>query len=578
MTDRRFHAWAAAILVFCVALYFWGLGDIPFYTKGEPREAVQMWEEVHSGDWILPLRNGHDLPSKPPLFHWLGGITGLVRGEVDEFSARFPSALLATASVLLVLWLGARKWGISAGVYAAFMLATNFEWMRAATTSRVDMTLTACLIAAFVAFDRISAAREPSARALVVFYLSMGLAALAKGPVGIVLPALVALLYLALRGDWDRLRRMNLVRGGAVAVALAAAWYVAAIGVGGSAFVWKHLFVENVGRFFAAEESGAGHAHGPFYLVGGFFLGFLPWSLFVVPLGVHLYQNRNRLEAQGYLYPLVWFCAVFGFYSLSESKRTVYLLPIYPAAALLIGSWWSGIAERDLSLPSGVARSLRAVSIAMACLLVLVLALLVAVAWDSTPLSWIAPWLHPKDRANLPVLAELLQGRFAIVVAWTMILLPVIALFAWSVRAGRWALVFAAVVAFVASSLAVVNGVFQPELARRRTFKPFVEVVRDVVGPKDRLSFYRAFDYGVVFYSRRHVPIVEEVAPPPADALAYLLLWESEWQSLDPALRDRLQFLYRSEGTGPKGRDPLIFALVKPAAGTPATPTPAPPS
>ena len=74
-----------------------GLGRVPFYTKGEPREAVQVWEEVHGGEWVLPMRNGHDLPSKPPLFHWLAGISSLAFGGVDEFSVRFPSAALATA-------------------------------------------------------------------------------------------------------------------------------------------------------------------------------------------------------------------------------------------------------------------------------------------------------------------------------------------------------------------------------------------------------------------------------------------------------------------------------------------------
>jgi len=149
MSQSKPLGWAAGLLCFSLFLYFWGLGRTPFYTKGEPREAVEVWEEVHNGEWVLPMRNGHDLPSKPPMFHWLAGGSSLLFGQVDEFAVRFPSAVLATLSVLLVFWLGLKKWGTSAGVFAAFMLATNFEWMRAATTARVDMTLTAFLIAAF---------------------------------------------------------------------------------------------------------------------------------------------------------------------------------------------------------------------------------------------------------------------------------------------------------------------------------------------------------------------------------------------------------------------------------------------
>src|SRR5687768_4136531 len=106
MLSERRSVWALALLAFSLFLYVWRLGEIPFYTKGEPREAVQVWEEVHSGEWVLPLRNGRELPSKPPLFHWIGGATALVTGTVDEFAVRFPSALLATLAVLLTFWLG----------------------------------------------------------------------------------------------------------------------------------------------------------------------------------------------------------------------------------------------------------------------------------------------------------------------------------------------------------------------------------------------------------------------------------------------------------------------------------------
>src|SRR6476659_4772669 len=140
------YHWVLAILALLLALYFWQLGSLPFYTKGEPREAVQIWDAIHRSEWILPLRNGVDLPSKPPLFHWLGGLSSLIHREVNELSCRTPSAVLATLSVLAVFWLGSKKWSPAAGAYAAFILATNFEWLRAATTSRVDMTLTAFLI------------------------------------------------------------------------------------------------------------------------------------------------------------------------------------------------------------------------------------------------------------------------------------------------------------------------------------------------------------------------------------------------------------------------------------------------
>jgi 4-amino-4-deoxy-L-arabinose transferase-like glycosyltransferase len=560
--------WAIALLGFSLFLYVWGLGRVPFYTKGEPREAVQVWEQVHHGDWILPVRNGHDLPSKPPLFHWLAGGASLLFGGVTEFSVRFPSAALATLSVLLVFWLGAEKWGTAAGVFAAFMLATNFEWIRAATTARVDMTLTAFLIGAFVALDRVVSSTAPTPLALVGFYLSMALATLGKGPVGFVLPSLVAIVYLAARRDLARLRQFHVAWGVLAVIVIAGSWYALAIARGGVAFVQKQLWVENVGRFLAASRSGAGHVHPFYYMIGGFFTGFAPWSLFVIPLVLHLYENRRRLETLGYLYPLVWFAVVFAFYSLSQGKRTVYLLPVYPPAALLLGAWWRNLATDPGSGSPVLLRMLRLVAVGLAAALVIAVVLLLAVGFSSEPLAWLRPLLHEKDRANLPLLETLIRQRFTGFALFVAALVPMVGIWLLSVRQKNWSLLFAALVAFVASGEAVIAVMFEPALAEQRSFKPFMEAVRVVVEPEDSLSFYRAFDYGAVFYAQRRVPPLDQdfTDPPSPDRHSYVLLWKSTWDQLPPDAKRRLLHLLTSEGTGPKGRDPLVFALLKPSA------------
>jgi len=581
MTPTKPLLWAAVLLGFALFLYVWGLGRVPFYTKGEPREAVQVWEEVHGGEWILPMRNGHVLPSKPPLFHWLAGISSLALGEVDEFSVRLPSAVLATLSVLLVFWLGMKKWGTSAGLFAAFMLATNFEWMRAATAARVDMTLTAFLISALVALDRVVSADMPAPRPLAAFYLSMALATLGKGPVGILLPALVAAIYLALRGDLARLKQMRVVEGGLAAVSLAGVWYVLAVAHGGKAFLYKQLWVENVGRFIAAGATGAGHEHAFYYMIGGFFTGFAPWSFFAIPLGIHLYANRRRLEALGYLYPIVWLAVVFVFYSVSASKRTVYLLPIYPAAALLLGAWWSRIASEPDAVPLPLVRVLRAVAVALALAVVAAILVLLATGLGADPFAVLRPLLHPKDQANLPLLESLLRDRLPGFGLFVAALVPMLVIWFLSLHHRNWSLLFAALVAFVASGEAVVDEFFEPALAEQRSFKPFMESVRGVVDDADTLSFYRAFDYGAVFYARRHIRPLHDGfgAPSEPNARAYVLLWKSIWDELPRERRGQLQHLLTSVGSGPKGRDPLVFALVKPVPDISfATDTPRSPS
>jgi hypothetical protein len=147
-----------------------------------------------------------------------------------------------------------------------------------------------------------------------------------------------------------------------------------------------------------------------------------------------------------------------------------------------------------------------------------------------------------------------------------------------SVRQKNWALLFAALVAFIASGEALVDEVLEPALAEQRSFKPFMETVRGVVDHDDALSFYRAFDYGAVFYARRHIePRQDDFGDPPTgDRRSYVLMWRSDWESLPADRRDRLRHLLTSVGTGPKGRDALVLALVKPSGEPPATAVPGP--
>ena len=107
------------LVVLCFLLFFWKLGDIPFYSRGEPREGLVVSEMSSSGNWILPLVNADYIPFKPPLFHWSGILVAKVLGRVDEFSVRFPSALFATLGVFLTYLAGAIAACLSAWIIVA---------------------------------------------------------------------------------------------------------------------------------------------------------------------------------------------------------------------------------------------------------------------------------------------------------------------------------------------------------------------------------------------------------------------------------------------------------------------------
>src|SRR5262250_1516439 len=142
----------AIILGVCFVVFFYGLGDSAFTDKHEAREALVISAIYDAGNWVLPLRNGSELPFKPPLFHWLSALFTNSVNRVDEVTTRFPSALVGTLGVLLTYITGTILWGRSAGLVSALVLLTSYEWRQTATQARVDMTLTFALLCCFLFF------------------------------------------------------------------------------------------------------------------------------------------------------------------------------------------------------------------------------------------------------------------------------------------------------------------------------------------------------------------------------------------------------------------------------------------
>ena len=568
----RMNSWRFAlfILVLCSLLYLWGLGTVPFYTKGEPREATVVWEIYHSGEWILPLRNGHIIPSKPPLFHWLGALLALGWGDLTELTIRLPSAVLAMIGVLLTYRTGVSLWGTEAGLIAALILATSFEWVRAATTARVDMTLTVCMVMAFLFFQFLYRRGAVSRLESLLFFLLLGLATLAKGPIGALLPGLTVVLFLVLRRDLAFLKQLSLVPGGVLLIVTAGSWYGLALWQGGEEFFRTQIMKENVMRFFASNAVGAGHEHPFYYFIPNLLLGMAPWSFFFPALAVFLYQRRATLHADGLLYPLVWAATVFLFYSAASGKRTVYILPLYPALALLLGVWWQELRRGTIQLPGALSRLLQGGGYVGLCTIILAMGIIVGQLLGHDPLGLIRPWLHPKDQSNLPFFSNVATHHPWAFLLWFGVVGPCALVLLRGVRRQEWGWLFASLVAFTGSTFLLVNSVFQPIVAQARTFKPFMARVTQKTY-ETPLFFYKAFDNGALYYADRHIPQYESTHIPPEQSF-FLLTWEDEWRKIAARGALDLQQVDISEGAGPKGRLRLVLVAAAAGASLPTVP------
>lgn len=334
----------------------------------EPRFALVARQMVEDRAPLVPhlgydalTRQGEPYADKPPIFFWLVSLFSFATGGVNEISARLPSLLAAVAVVLLTWRIGGLLFDDVTGALGAALLATTSQFFVRAAWCSIDMTLTAFTTAA--AFCWLTAARRSGPRVLFLAALGGLFAAagvLSKGPVGVLFPVtFLAFDRLAVRleGRDDGSPAAPRVWPRAVLLALAAflvpvaAWIGAIAAIAGSPYVVEILFKQNVTRYVAAWNNIAPW----YYYFGRLPVGLLPWVL-LLP-GAFLAARGARRERSVAARGLLLACgALFVFFSASTGKRGVYLLPLYPALALLLAAGWRRANEPPESRSTAAAR------------------------------------------------------------------------------------------------------------------------------------------------------------------------------------------------------------------------------
>ena len=332
------------LLVFCSLLFILGVGRWDLWNPDEPRYAQVAREMVDRGDWVLMHVNGNTYEDKPPLFFWLIALSSFLWQGFTSFSARFPSAFLSTLTVLLTFFLGKKLYGSRTGFLSALILATSFEFAYLSTRANIDATLTFFTTASLLFFlqwyqsNKVEEGEKRDNRGLSIygFYIGMAFATLAKGPVGFILPLLVSLAYLLFQKDWKTIKRMRLLTGMVLFFMIVLSWYLPAVLKGGQNFLNETLLHHTLDRFV----KGSSHIRPVYYYLSNFPVDFLPWFLFLPGAIVYGLSKRKGKISKDFLFLLVWFVVIFLFFSFSKGKRAIYLLPLYPAASLLVGRFW----------------------------------------------------------------------------------------------------------------------------------------------------------------------------------------------------------------------------------------------
>jgi 4-amino-4-deoxy-L-arabinose transferase-like glycosyltransferase len=387
--------WRHQAILIAVALFvfFTNLGGAHLFDDDEPRNAACAVEMMERGNLVVPMFNGELREHKPVLLYWFMASAYSVLG-VSEFSARLWSALFAVGTVLCTYHVGRLLLDRQIALWAGLMMSSCPMFTavgRAATPESMLVFFTTLALLLYVVFvlrekrgflpemwpeavDRTDGGLRflPRSRfAWIVLYFIFGVAVLAKGPVGVVIPAATIGLFVILIQYFDRLRNtttaenepktifgrvtwlvgnirvsdftralwaMHPVTGLCVGLAVALPWYIAVGYMTGGDWIMGFLVEHNLGRFMQPMENHRGNS---LYYVVAILAGAFPWSV-ILPLA--MFSAARRLQTgtpqqATYLFIMTWAVFQVAFYSLASTKLPHYILSAYPALALLTSAF-----------------------------------------------------------------------------------------------------------------------------------------------------------------------------------------------------------------------------------------------
>lgn len=332
----------AGVLVY---IAFLGLREV--WYPDEPDIAEVAKAMFLSGDWVSPRRMGVIWVDYPPMIYWIGTVSSHLFGDMSAFSLRFPNALAAIATILMTAGV-TRKWfGETAGFWTGFSLLTFLLFVYEGNSYRPDVMFTLTITAGMCSYAAGAGGTGNSLLRMLAFVF-FGLAMLSKGPLGLLLPGLVLVVWLGIERDWRRI--LELAPLSLIALLVYGAWYLSNAQAMGWGNMFGEFYAQNFERFLTSENRG--HGQPWFYYLRNFWLDFSPWSWLFPPAVWWIYRSEKWRDRNIQL-ALLWFVIFLAFLSLAATKRQLYLLPAFPAVAILLGAWFAEITAASSNGHSG---------------------------------------------------------------------------------------------------------------------------------------------------------------------------------------------------------------------------------
>ncbi len=303
------------------------------WAPDEARYTYVAQEMNNTDNWLVPQRNGKFYSHKPPLMFWLIKLgTFVTSGKFNGISGRLPSLLGGILAMWAIVMISSKWFDERTSWWSLFIISTSYLFWFKGGTGQIDMLLLGLeMIALYLLY---TGDDRPAFLRFFLAFSFMGLAVLAKGPVGFIVPAGIYLFSHFASGNKKYIMKWHWLWGTFVCLLWPGIWLLLArIHHASDAYFNEILFAQNFGRF---QGKFGGHYHAFYYYFKYLLIDFLPW-IFFVPLGIAVIikkkEHIKELKKLG-----GWIFFVLLFFSLCKGKRNLYILSVYPGFAMIVGN------------------------------------------------------------------------------------------------------------------------------------------------------------------------------------------------------------------------------------------------
>lgn len=315
------------LIVFSVLLFVPSTLNRDLHYRDELRYTEVAKEMSANGDYFVPHLGGRIYTDKPPFYFWILILSKNIFGEYSAKAMVTPSIISAILIILLTFYFAKsfleKKYAFLAGI----ILATTLLFFSLSIFVRMDLLMMVFIVASLFSFFQ----AYQNQKHYSLFYLFMGIATAIKGPAGFLIPLIIVPGFLAWDNNLKELKKMKLFKGALIFISVILLWLIPAFIFGGREYIYHLVILQTFGR---AVESFA-HSEPFYYYFMTLPVTLLPWTLLLVSSFFYVFKYNKNISTE-LKFILSWFILPLILFSLFSGKLVFYLLPIYPAAAILV--------------------------------------------------------------------------------------------------------------------------------------------------------------------------------------------------------------------------------------------------